>query len=141
MAGIVAGGGNDTRCLFLFRGSDSIVPRTSLLAFRKIIHQFPVVEFTIPSIYLRNLGFQVGKIAFREAAHHIEAFQAPLSLTLQLFQDGIDALFLGIGNEATGVYHHYLALRVVAIMGNTKAMSLEKSHQLLRIHQILRAPK
>ena len=107
----------------------------------QVIQQLPIVELPVPAIDLGNLGLQVCQIALRETAHDVEALNASLGLGLCKLQDRIDALLLCISNESAGIDDHDFPLRVIAIMCTMITVGLHQSHQVLRIHQILRAPK
>ena len=75
-----------------------------------VFQQLAVVELPVPAVDFWNLCLQVSQITLRQAAHDVKPFNAPFVLGLGKLQDGVDALLLGIGNEATGVDDDYLTL-------------------------------
>ena len=79
----------------------------------QLLEQFLVVELAVELIHLRHLSLQFLLITLREAAHHIEFVQASLFLSLDKFEDGVDAFLLGILDEAACVDDGYLALRAL----------------------------
>ena len=106
----------------------------------QVLHQLLVVELAVPAIDLGNLRLQLCQVAFREASHDVQSLQAPLALGLCQFQNGIDALLLGVGNKSAGVHHGNVALRLLGIVCHTVAVSLEESHQHFAVNQVLRTP-
>ncbi len=57
-----------------------------------------------------NLLCQLLPVALRQAAGDHNTAQASPALLLGKFQDGVDALLLGVLNKAAGVDNHHLAL-------------------------------
>ena len=111
--------------------------RDFTLISQQIGKQFLIVKLPVPPVNFWNLGFKVGQVALGEAAHYVDALYQPLVLACHLLQYGVDAFLFGIGNEATGVHHHHLSLRVRTVVRHLIAMSLEKPHKNLAVNKIL----
>ena len=123
----------------MWRGGNfsKAIPRSSFLIPRQILQQILVVELPIPPIHLRNFLLKVCEITLRETAHHKELLNPALRLGLGKLKNRIDALFLGIGNEATGIHDDNLTLRIVTIVGTMIAVGLHQAHQPFTVHKIL----
>ena len=116
-----------------------LTPHSTFLIPRYILQQLLVIELPVPAVYLRDFFLQVSEISFRQASHHEKFLYPSFRLCLCKLKDGVDALLLGIGDEATGIHDDDLPLRIIAIVGTMIAMSLHQAHQHLRVYQILRA--
>ena len=123
----------------MWRGCDSskTIPHSSFLIPRQITQQILVVELPIPPINLRNLLLKVGEVTLREAAHYKELLNPALRLGLGKLKNRIDALLLGIGNEATGIHDDDFTLWVITIVGTMIAVGLHQAHQPFTVHKIL----
>ena len=111
---------------------------SSLLAPRQLVYNPSEVELPIELVHLGQLYLQVGEIALGQTAHDVEPLQASLLLPLGKLQEGVDALLLGVADEATGVDDGYLALRPLAVVRTAIAAFFQERHQSLGVHQILR---
>ena len=101
--------------------------------------QFGPIELTIEVIHLGQFALQVGQIAFREAAHHVEFLEQPFALALAQLQNHVDALLLGVTYEAAGVHHGYLPSWVIAVVCHLVSAEFQLPHESLAIHKVLAA--
>ena len=122
------------------RGNRAFPDAGRNLLFSQFAKQIHVVELPEIAVHLWNFPFQIAFVALREASHHVESLDFSLVLGLGKFQNGVDALFLGIGNEAAGVDDDDFALRTRRIVDTREAVGLELLLQEFAVNKILGTP-
>ena len=99
------------------------------------------VTRTEPCIHLWDLGHQLRRVALAEAAGHVHLLHQTLVLRLGVAEDSVDALLLGIVDEAAGIDHHHVVLTAVALMVHGDPVGLQLGHQHFAVEGVLGAPE
>jgi len=120
-------------------GETSLAAMAGLEGMPQIREELGPVELAIELINLGNLGSKLRKITLGEASHDIKTPEPALLLALSHRENHLDALLLGIPDEATGIDDGNLALGIVAIMGHTVTAELKLPNEALAIDQVLAA--
>ena len=122
------------------RGAETLCLERIVPAMTEVGEDLLPVEFSIYAVDLWNLVNQLLTVAFGKASHHEDLSYLATFLRLAQFEDHVDALFLCIANEATGIDNHYLTLDIIGIVEHLVTTSSQLTHQTLAIDEVLAAP-
>ena len=116
----------------VMRRSDMASARACrLFGLAEVGKQLLEVELAVIFVHLRNLILELLLIALRETTHNEEFAYLSLLLSLNEFENGVDALLLCVLNEAASVDNNNFALDALCIVGAMISSLLEECHQVL----------
>ena len=95
-------------CVVRGSGERAAVAHRSRMAPGEVVGERGPVEFAVEAVYLGDLLLELLAVALREASHHIDFLDQAAVFGIDKPHDGVDALLLGVADEATGVDHRYL---------------------------------
>ena len=122
----------------VMRRSDMASARACrLFGFAEVGKQLLEVELAVIFVHLRNLLLELLLIALRETTHNKEFAYLALFLSLNEFENGVDALLLCVLNEAASVDNNNFTLDALSIVGAMISSLLEECHQLLAVDKVL----
>jgi hypothetical protein len=92
------------------------------------------------AIDLGNLLIELPEEALRQTSNDIESLEFALATGLAKVEYHIDALLLGIIDEATSIDDGDIAVKALGIVVGTKAACLELIEEMFGIHKIFGTP-
>ena len=99
-----------------------------------LYHLLPLMH-SEPGVHFRHLPGQLFPVAFHQAAADDEL----LGFECYLFENDVDALLLGVADEAAGVDNDGVAVVPAAVVVYGVPPCLQPSRQILAVDRVLRA--
>ena len=126
--GVVGRGGQDT-----FEGDVFVV------TFAEVAQQVGPVELAVELVDLWDFFAQFLEVAFGEAPHYVDAAEPAFFFKLAELEDHVDALFLGVADEAAGVDHGDAAMGLFGVVVGLVTEGFELTEEVLGVDKVFRA--
>ena len=97
-------------------------------------HNFTIAAGAQNAVHLRKLSQHISLIALGHAAGDEKLFELSGLFQLRHFQNIVDGLFTGGGQEAAGIHHRHIRPLRVSLDGMSG--SLDRGHHLLAVHLV-----